>query len=238
MKRLIIIMFALGIVSIASAQSDSTCADTAIRHAMRIDLGLSASATMYGDGNDLSPYYSKYGFGLHLPLMAHYDLSPNWTLAAGLQYDFIWSPLYYRVESTADGNGIDFPTTPQQGTQHSHAFHGYIGMPFKITWSPYAKRPNTAWLAIDVHPAYAVTRYFSLTNTYISRNGTSVSAPGDEEVIRGTSLMPWKLEVGLTLGTSRVGLIHGLRFFGNLLPTYKDAVTGEKIHTVGVTFFF
>ena len=84
-----------------------------------------------------------------------------------------------------------------------------------------------------MHPAYAVTRYFSLTNTFINRN----SAPGDEEVIRGTSLMPWKLEVGLTLGTSRAGLIHGLRFFGNLLPTYKDAVTGEKIHTVGMSIY-
>lgn len=233
MKRLIIITIALGMAFAANAQADSTCADTANRHAIRIDLGLSASATMYGNGNDLSPYYSKYGFGLHLPLMAHYDLSPHWTLAAGLQYDFIWSPLYYRVESTADGNGIDFPTAPMQGTQHGHAFHGYIGMPFKITWSPYAKHPNDLWLAFDVHPAYAVTRYFSLTNTYINRS----SAPGDKEVIRGTSLMPWKLEVGLTLGTSRAGLIHGLRFFGNLLPTYKDAVTGEKIHTVGMSIY-
>ena len=233
MKRLVIIMVALGIALAANAQADSTCADTANRHAMRIDLGLSASATMYGDGNNLSPYYSKYGFGLHLPLMEHYDLSPNWTLAAGLQYDFIWSPLYYRVESTADGNGIDFPTAPMQGTQHGHAFHGYIGMPFKITWSPSAKHPNDLWLTFDVHPAYAVTRYFSLTNTYINRS----SAPGDKEVIRGTSLMPWKLEVGLTIGTSRAGLIHGLRFFGNLLPTYKDAVTGEKIHTVGMSIY-
>ena len=233
MKRLVIIMVALGIALAANAQADSTCADTANRHAMRIDLGLSASAPMSGDDNNLSPYYSKYGFGLHLPLMEHYDLSPNWTLAAGLQYDFIWSPLYYRVESTADGNGIDFPTAPMQGTQHGHAFHGYIGMPFKITWSPSAKHPNDLWLTFDVHPAYAVTRYFSLTNTFINRN----SAPGDEEVIRGTSLMPWKLEVGLTLGTSRAGLIHGLRFFGNLLPTYKDAVTGEKIHTVGMSIY-
>ena len=237
MKRLIIITIALGMAFAANAQADSTCADTANRHAIRIDLGLSASATMYGNGNDLSPYYSKYGFGLHLPLMAHYDLSPHWTLAAGLQYDFIWSPLYYRVESTADGNGIDFPTAPMQGTQHGYAFHGYIGMPFKITWSPYAKHPNDLWLAFDVHPAYAVTRYFSLNNTYISRNGSSVSAPGDEDLVRGTSLMPWKLEIGLTLGTSRAGLIHGLRFFGNLLPTYKDAVTGEKIHTVGMSIY-
>ena len=228
MKRIIIITIALGMALAANAQADSTA-----NNRFRIDLGLSASATMYGDGNDLSPYYSKYGFGLHLPLMAHYDLSPNWTLAAGLQYDFIWSPLYYRVVPTDDDNGIDFPTTPQLGTQHGHAFHGYIGTPFKITWMPYAKHPNDLWLAFDVHPAYAVTRYFSLTNTYINRN----SAPGDEEVIRGTSLMPWKLEVGLTLGTSRAGMIHGLRFFGNLLPTYRDAVTGEKIHNVGMSIF-
>ena len=84
-----------------------------------------------------------------------------------------------------------------------------------------------------MHPAYAVTRHITLTNTDISRNGSST----DEDIVRGSSLQPWKLEVGVTLGTSRVGLIHGLRFFTNLLPTYKDVVTGEKIYISGMSIF-
>lgn len=233
MKRIIVFTIALGVAFAASAQADSTCADSTHCRQLRIDFGLSASATLYGNGNDMSPYYSQFGFGLHLPLMAHYDLSPNWQVSAGLQYDFIWSPLYYRVEPTADGNGIVFPATAQQGTQHGFAFHSYIGLPVKITWMPFKKHPNDLWLAFDVHPAYATRLYFSLTDMTV----TYASASSEETVVRGTSLLPWKLELGLTVGTSRLGLAHGVRFFGNLLPTYKDNVTGEKIYTVGMTMF-
>ena len=240
MKRLATITIAIAMALAIHAQSDTTSAlvgddTTRGKRILWVDLGLSVSETLYANGNDLSPYYSKYGFGLHLPLMAHYELNTHWNLSAGLQYDFIWSPLHYRVESTADGNGIDFITTPQSGTQHGHAFHSYLGIPIKASWCPYGN--NTLFLTFDVHPAYAVTRYFSLTNTDISRNGTSVSASGDEDMVRGSSLQPWKLELGITLGTSRAGLIHGLRFFTNLLPTYNDVVTGEKVYISGMTIF-
>ena len=240
MKRLATITIAIALALAANAQNDTVNAfggddTTRGKRMFWVDLGLSASATMYANGNDLSPYYSKYGFGLHLPLMAHYELSSRWTLAAGLQYDFIWSPLYYRVETTADGNGVDFPTTPQSGTQHAHVFDSYIGIPVKASWTPF--RNNKLFFTFDIHPAYAVTRQIHLTNTVIGRNGSEVSANTDEDIVRGSSLQPWKLEVGFTLGTSSVGLIHGLRFFTNLLPTYKDAVTGEKIYISGMSIF-
>lgn len=236
MKRIATITFAIALALAAQAQNDTISAfvgdDTASgKRTAWLDFGLSASATMYANGNDMSPYYSKYGFGLHLPLMAHYELNKYWTFSAGLQYDFIWSPLYYRVEPTADGEGIDFPTTPQVGTQHGYVFDSYLGFPIKASWCPFGN--NNLFFTFDVHPAYAVTRHITLTNTDISRNGSST----DEDIVRGSSLQPWKLEVGITLGTSRVGLIHGLRFFTNLLPTYKDVVTGEKIYISGMSIF-
>ena len=239
MKRIATITFAIALAFAVHAQNDtispSVGGDTISgKRTLRIDFGLSASATMYANGNDMSPYYSKYGFGLHLPLMAHYELNKHWTVSAGLQYDFIWSPLYYRVEPTADGNGIDFPITPQSGTQHGYVFDSYLGFPLNASWS---FSNNNLFFTFDVHPAYAVTRYFSLNNTDISRNGVGVSASTEKDKVQGTSLQPWKLEVGLTFGTSRLGLIHGLRFFTNLLPTYKDAVTGEKIYISGMTIF-
>lgn len=240
MKRIATITFVIALTLAAQAQSDTTNAfvgdDTASGKRMAwLDFGLSASATMYANGNDLSPYYSKYGFGLHLPLMAHYELNSHWTFAAGLQYDFIWSPLHYRVVPTADGEGIDFPTTPQIGTQNGYVFDSYLGFPIKASWCPFGN--NDLFFTFDVHPAYAVTRHITLTNTDISRNGIETSASIDDDIVRGSSLQPWKLEVGITLGTSRVGLIHGLRFFTNLLPTYKDAVTGEKIYISGMSIF-
>jgi len=41
----------------------------------------------------------------------------------------------------------------------------------------------------------------------------------------------------LTLSTSVIGLVHGVRLFANLLPTYVDPATGEKIYTSGITLF-
>ena len=43
--------------------------------------------------------------------------------------------------------------------------------------------------------------------------------------------------MGLTLSTDVIGLTHGLRLFTNLLPTYKDPATGDKVYTSGITFF-
>ena len=232
MKRILTITAALVLALAVHAQADSTavgCDTASGKSKSHLYLGFSASATLYGNGNDMSPYYSKYGFGFHIPLMVYYDLNPHWTIQAGLQYDFIWSPLYYRVEPTADTNGIDFPTTPQSGTQHGYAFQSYLGTPVKVWWNI----TKSLSLGLDVHPAYAVTRYFSLTNTDISRNEANLN----EDKVRGTSLQPWKLEVGVTLGTTRVGLIHGLRIFTNLLPTYVDPITNEKIYISGITMF-
>ena len=49
--------------------------------------------------------------------------------------------------------------------------------------------------------------------------------------------MPWKLELGLTLSTDVLGLIHGVRFFVDLLPTYRDPLIDEPVYTAGMTIF-
>ena len=48
---------------------------------------------------------------------------------------------------------------------------------------------------------------------------------------------PWKLEIGLKVSTDAIGLLHGIRFFTNLLPTYIDPAKDGKIYTSGITLF-
>ncbi|MBP3764038.1 MAG: outer membrane beta-barrel protein [Bacteroidales bacterium] len=234
MKRTLILLAALGLALGGRAQADSTatCA-SADYPKWGLSLGISASATLFANGNDMSPYYSKYGFALHIPLMINYRHSPHWTFSAGLQYDFQWAPLRYRVEEVGFGEGLDFPSGPVQGTQHAHAFHGYLGFPLQATWYPFRSYGRRLYFGFDIHPAYAVTRHISITDRVLSRTGGSTEA-GD---VSGDFMRPWKLEVGVTLGTTAIGLLHGVRFYANLLPTYHDAVSDEDIYTAGIQFF-
>ena len=63
-----------------------------------LQLGISAGSTLYFNNNDHSPYFSKYGFNVQIPLLASWQLTPHWKLSTGLRYDFVWEPLYYAVE--------------------------------------------------------------------------------------------------------------------------------------------
>ncbi len=228
MKRAILFLAALGLALGGRAQADTS----GTRH-VSLTLGLSASTTLFANGNDMSPYYSKYGFALHLPLTVHYRHSPRWTFSAGLQYDFQWSPLYHRVEVVESGEGIDFPSGPVVGDQRAYAFHGYLGFPLQATWYPFRSYGRRLYLNFDIHPAYAINRLIYINEEVLSRTSSTLWNDGTG----GSCMYPWKLEVGLTLGTSAVGLLHGLRLFVNLLPTYRDVVSGEDIYIAGLQFF-
>lgn len=86
MKKLFIFSIAT-ILSITSIMAQDT---TATDNKASIKVGLSAGATLYANGNDFSPYYSKYGITLQLPVLWEYNFAPNWRLSTGLRYDFNW----------------------------------------------------------------------------------------------------------------------------------------------------
>ena len=244
MKRTIIILILLGTALCGHAQTDTLVStvtqDSACRRVdMHIDLGLAAGATLFFGGDNHSPYYSKYGFSLQLPLMTHWRLSPHWQFSTGLRYDFNWNPLYYNVEPSGNWDndqnmGLQFLQTPTTATQKAYAYISYLGIPFEFKWYPNAQYKNRLAIALDLYAGYAVTRYFHIDN--IPTPGSGVNHPG-LTVLHSSAIQPWKLEVGLTLSTDVIGLTHGLRLFTNLLPTYKDPATGEKFYTSGVTLF-
>ncbi|MBR6330200.1 MAG: hypothetical protein IKR79_00950 [Bacteroidales bacterium] len=247
MKRIMIMMLMLAMVGVASAQSEVQ--DTASEPSrFSVQVGLSAGATLYVNANDPSPYYSKYGFQLQIPVLVHYDLTPQWRVSTGLRYDFNWDPLYNGVtelfeSEDFESQGLQMNTTPLTGTQHAHIFHVYMGIPLKFTWYPRADDHRLFSLGFDIFAAYAVNQFYSIrykeiTTTSTNASGQPVSYSIGSRAAKGeASLLPWKLELGVTLSTDYIGIIHGVRIFGDLLPRYQDPITGDKFRTMGVTLF-
>ena len=237
MKRIIFSLVALIVAYGLHAQSDTLL--NADRPKSTIDFGISAGVSLYNNGNDHSPYYSNYGSTVQLPLMAHWAFAPKWQLSSGLRYDFTWNRLYYNVEPSGSwvdfsNMGLQFLQTPTTSKQNAYAYISHLGIPVELKWHPFAHNRNSLGVALDLFAGYAVTRYFVIDNLH---------TPGIEDentgrtVLKSAAIQPWKVEVGLSLSTSLLGLTHGVRFFANLLPTYQDPATGEKIYTSGITLF-
>jgi len=216
-----------GLIALASfqttyAQSD-TAADSSHQPAFKIDLGISACGTLFANGNDGSAYYSRFGFTLQVPLMAHWQLASHWQLSAGLRYDFCWEPFFYDVEPRGTGADYDLMGLQASSSAHSNqfAYHSYIGIPVELKWYPRASDKGLLSVGVDFVGAYAVRQYFDLGGGRGEFN----------------AMNPLKLELGLSLGTDRLGLIHGVRLFTNLLPTYIDPVTDEKVRLLGLSLY-
>ena len=240
MKRIVIILAALSIALVGHAQTDtqpdtSSSCQGCRQVEFNIDLGLSAGISALSK-NMGSPYYSKYGFTLQIPLMAHWQFAPHWRLSAGLRYDFNWYPLYYDVEINADRNGICFPTEPTTATRRGYAYGSYVGVPVELKWYPRANSRGSFGIALDVFTGYAVSSNITINEHQVEILDNVISG-----FMHGSNIMsvmqPWKVEIGLTLTTDKLGLLHGLRFFANCLPTFIDPATDTPIYTSGIIMF-
>ena len=240
MKRTTAIIASLLLAISSVAAQDTAAAND--KSALKV--GLSAGTTLYGSSNDFSPYYSKYGFTLQIPVLCEYNFAPHWQFSTGLRYDFNWDPLTNAVEevwvNNGEDNGLAHNTTPTIGKQTAYIYSGFIGIPVKITWYPKADNKRLLGVGLDYYVGYAVRNIYRISTTelrLIDAATQSYNASGDMTESGSPTLLPWRMEVGLTLSTDYLGLIHGARLFFDLLPRYKDLLTGEKIRTVGITLF-
>ena len=235
MKHIIIILTALCIALVSRAQTDTLATPNGYPAEFNIDLGLSAGTSLLSN-NMGSPYYSKYGFSLQIPLMAHWQLAPHWRLSAGLRYDFNWYPLFYNVEINADRSGICFPTEPTTATRRGYAYGSYVGVPVELKWYPRANSRGSFGIALDVFTGYAVSSNITINEHQVEILDNVISG-----FMHGSNIMsvmqPWKVEIGLTLTTDKLGLLHGLRFFTNCLPTFIDPATDTPVYISGITMF-
>lgn len=218
----------------------------------RIDLmlGLSAGVNLFTNDNQWSPYYSKQGLVLQVPLLFRYQVSPHWRLSTGLQVNLNYNPLHYNVDyySTTDENGnlgpvegLDFgnyASTRTEGKQYAYTFFGYLGIPLQVTWNPWHEERRLLGVSADLFAGYAFVTNIGFNASYAERRAGNVSVSEIERVNHhAESLMPWKLELGVTLSTGVIGLLHGVRFFVNLLPSYREPVTGDGIYLHGMTLY-
>lgn len=238
MKRIIILTVILGLSQALCAQTSADTTDVPKGEILqKVDLGIEAGVSFLK--NIRSPYSASPSYVIRLPLMAHLKLAERWNLNVGLRYDFQWDILRYNVTPT-EGGGIDILTTPTTGRQTATAFHSYLGIPLELEWLLTPRSRNGLRLSADIYAAYAVSEYLTIRtldarNTYSHgmRSGTY------KEVVESDDPMfqPWKLEIGLKVSTDAIGLLHGIRFFTNLLPTYIDPAKDGKIYTSGITLF-
>ncbi|MBP5328182.1 MAG: hypothetical protein J6Y98_09780 [Bacteroidales bacterium] len=237
MKRIIILAVILSMSPFLIAQTSTDT--TVVPHEkilQKVDLGIEAGISLLN--NSHSPYSASPSYVFRLPLTAHLKLAERWNLNVGLRYDFQWDILRHNV-TPAEGGGIELLTTPTTGRQTATAFHSYLGIPLELEWLLTPNSRSGLRLSADIYAAYAVSEYLTIRtldarNTYYGmQRGTY------KEVVESDDPMfqPWKLEIGLKVSTDAIGLLHGIRFFTNLLPTYIDPATNQKIYTSGITLF-
>jgi len=256
MKRIIFTLAIIGVsIGVWAQTADSTAvADTgwwAKQPRWRLDLGISGGATLYTGNLDYTPYYSRYGLQLQVPLVLKYRVSPHWNLGAGVRYDLRFDPLVYAVKVNYNYNGewstlgIDFESTPIAGRQSGYAMRHYIGLPLSATWYPWAREPRLLGIAFDLYAGYSFSSHIvtgrieAMRTTTGGTSDVSITdySQSDAIYIGDPSLLPWKLELGVTLSTDVLGLVHGVRLFTDLLPVYRDPATGDNLYTAGMTIF-
>lgn len=262
MKRLVLTIATLGLAFAAHAQMmlqrpvvlpdvqplpDSTVTDTTHcggdPHAVNLFLGVGAGATLYNSNLDYSPYYSRFGLQLQVPLWFNYRLSPHWALSAGMRYDLRFDPLVYAVKINPYDNGLDFESAALPGKQSAYVLRHYVGVPLKATWYPWPGESRLLGITFDLFAGYCfdghiLTRTTEVYRTVIgSEQNIDVEGYSDRSS-NDPSLLPWKLELGASLTTDVLGMMHSVRFFVDLLPSYRDPLTGETLHTAGMTIFF
>lgn len=258
MKRIILIVALLGaavgaqaqmmfqrsieLPSLPSKPDSAAVADSlwwAEQPRLKLELGLSAGYSLFLQ--DENPYCSTHGYTLQIPLLLQYYMTPHWRLSTGLRYDFNWDPLKYRVTyGYDDSHPLTIDTGLFRGRQSAYAFHSYLGVPLQLTWYPMPKDRGLLSVSFDLYAAYSVSRFLMVKEAddrYYDPYTLGVGGSMSEDEHGDPSMLPWKLEVGLSLNTSVLGLIHGVRFYADLLPLYREPVSGEKIRNVGMTIF-
>lgn len=202
-----------------------------------LTLGLSAGVSLFAQ--EETPFRSTHGYTLQIPLLLRYQMTSHWRLSTGIQYNFYWDPLQYRVNT--HWGELAFDTTMHHGTHHAYAFHSYLGIPMVLTWYPFAKEHRLLSVSLDIFAAYAINRYILFQDETVNAydaNTLNIETSRTGDVYLSDNMLPWKLELGITLSTDLLGIIHGVRFYADLLPLYREPVGGQNLYNFGMTVFF
>ena len=173
-----------------------------------------------------SPFTNNGILSINWGLSTGFRFSDRWTFSTGLRYNFNQYFMVHQLKLNENGlETIDGQTPIQQNQLVS----GYLGIPVELHFS-FGEQWKSS-LSLD---AFFARRLHGTLDTCGPegnyKNWTGENAP--------SLFNPWKLEVGLSINTSLIGFIHGIRVYTNLLPEYSKAVTTEKFRSVGVEIKF
>ena len=174
-----------------------------------------------------SPYASDGTLTCNIPLITDFKLGEKWTLRTGLMLSLEYTKMYHQVTLDDGILNIADGRTPLQ----KNAFlNTYIGIPATIYFTPHPEwGSQSVSFGADVRISRLIRSTFSNTpdifQSQILRPQTGI-------------FNPWRIELGLSLTTNAIGIIHGVRLYTNLLPEYRIKDTGKSTHSFGLEVTF
>lgn len=174
-----------------------------------LHLGLSARYMTNSADNDT--YFGKLyseRFNIGLSIYGKWELSHRWSVDGGVRYD------WFRTSS--DPNGLHFK---------DH----YLGLPLSVTYHPFLRHRDALGINFGLTPSVRLNPAQVLPSDPSQTTQGSKSTP-----VTNPYSQPFRLEVHLGLETNLLGIIHGIQFYANLLPTTVDLPSGNRYHEFGI----
>ena len=174
-----------------------------------------------------SPYANEGTITASIPIITDFNLSDKWTLRTGLMLSFDYTKMYHQV---ALDNGTLTLADGRTPIQKNAFFNTYLGIPATLYFTPH---PEWGSRSVSFGADLRVSRL--LGSTFSNRPDIFQSS---RLKVKEGIFNPWRIEVGLSLTTSAIGIIHGLRLYTNLLPEYRAKDTGKSVRSLGLEVTF
>ena len=169
-----------------------------------------------------SPFLQNSTLSVKFGASTGFKLGDHWRLSTGFLFQVNKKSLSHHVKYEND----ELVVVDGQGEfQRNRLRSTYLGVTSTIYY--YLGKRQQESISLDLYCAGLLRERLTTTT-----DPTQLFARNTENV--NNIFNPWKLEVGVSFNTQRLGFIHGIRVFANLLPEYKPGVTSCEIRSVGI----
>lgn len=169
-----------------------------------------------------SPLLQNSNLSVKFGTVTGFKLSDHWRLSTGFLFEVNSKTLSHQVKY--DNN--ELVVVDDQGEfQRNRLKNTYLGVSTFLIY--YLGKRHQESISLDFYCA-GLLRERLITTT----DPTKMFARNSEKI--DNVFNPWKLEVGISFNTQRLGFIHGIRVFANILPEYKPGVMNGEIRSVGI----
>lgn len=160
---------------------------------------------------DNQRYWEKR-HNIGVSIYGKYRLSNHWDVRGGLQYD--WYRTFAPVRTGVDENNIL--------KKYYYFIDQYISVPLSVTYYPLRRR-EALGINFGITPSVLIH-----SNEVICSGNVSLGVSDNANANR------FRIEVHLGLETNILGVIHGIQFYANLLPTFVGLPDANKYREFGV----